>query len=69
MAEPEIVAFRQFVDGSMRPVYDNGRRHYVIDDEGDRVYGVWFIPRDEAKIEEKPDPADDYLHRGRCAAE
>jgi hypothetical protein len=31
----------------MRPIYDNGRRQYVIDDGGYRVYGVWLIPEDE----------------------
>jgi hypothetical protein len=40
MAEPEIIAYREFVDGSMRPVYDDGRRQYVINDDGERVYGV-----------------------------
>jgi hypothetical protein len=46
LAEPEIVAYRKFVDGSMRPVYDDGKRQWVINDDGDRVYGVFFIPRE-----------------------
>jgi hypothetical protein len=54
-----IVAYREFVDGSMRPVYADGKRQYVINDDGDRVYGVFFVPRDEAKIEEKPADASD----------
>jgi hypothetical protein len=45
MAEPEIVAYREFVDGSMRPVYDDGKQQFAIDDEGIRVYGVFFIVR------------------------
>jgi hypothetical protein len=50
MAEPEIVAYRQFVDGSMRPVYDDGKRQWVINDEGIRVYGVFYIPENEADL-------------------
>jgi hypothetical protein len=47
MAEPEIVAYRQFVDGSMRPIYDDGKRQWVVNDDRDHVYGVWYIPREE----------------------
>jgi hypothetical protein len=25
-------------------------RQYVLDDDGEPVYGVWFIPRDEADV-------------------
>jgi hypothetical protein len=32
----------------MRPVFDDGDRQYVIDDDAGRVYGVWYIPRDAA---------------------
>jgi hypothetical protein len=45
-----IIAYREFTDGSMRPIYEDGRRQYVIDDEGLRVYGVWMIPQDEANL-------------------
>lgn len=45
MTEP--VAYISFDDGVMRPVYeDRPGRQYVIDDGGERVYGVWFIPRE-----------------------
>jgi hypothetical protein len=47
MRTDPIIAYREFTDGSMRPIYDDGRRQYVIDDEGFKVYGVWFIPKDE----------------------
>lgn len=43
----QIVAYREFVDGSLRPIYDDGQRQYVVNDDGDRVYGVYFIPREE----------------------
>jgi hypothetical protein len=25
-------------------------RQYVLDDDGEPVYGVWFIPREEADV-------------------
>ncbi len=41
----EPVAYRLFTDGSRRPVYDDGERQWVEDDDN-RVYGVSFIPRE-----------------------
>jgi hypothetical protein len=38
---------RDYTGGSMRPIYDDGKRQYVIDDDGFKVYGVWLIPEDE----------------------
>jgi hypothetical protein len=43
-----IIGNREFTDGAMRPIFDDGRRQYVIDDEGFPVYEAWLIP------EEKP---------------
>ena len=37
----------ELVDGSRRPVFEEpGGRQYVVDDNGERVYGVWIIPPD-----------------------
>lgn len=42
-AEP--VAHVEFVDGTRRPVYEESPgRQYVLDDDGNRVCGIWFIP-------------------------
>jgi hypothetical protein len=42
-----IIARVRFVDGAERPVFEGlDGRHYVVDDDGDRVRGVWFIPPD-----------------------
>jgi hypothetical protein len=35
----------KFADGAMRPIYDDGRRQYVIDNDGFPVYGVWLSPK------------------------
>jgi hypothetical protein len=42
------VATIQFTDGEWHTVYerDDGRQS-VIDGDGEKVYGVWFIPPDE----------------------
>jgi hypothetical protein len=45
-----IIGHCAFADGAMRPIYDNGRRQYVIDNDGYRVYGVWLIPEDEPDL-------------------
>jgi hypothetical protein len=53
------IAMVEFVGGPMRPVYEElDCRLYVIDDAGERVYGIWYIPRDESKpvVMEAADP-------------
>jgi hypothetical protein len=35
----------QFTDGTTRPIYrDDDGRQYVLDDEGEPVYGTWLHP-------------------------
>ena len=41
------IAYTDFTDGDRRPVYEDARRRFVIDEEGMRVSGVWFIPRED----------------------
>jgi hypothetical protein len=45
------VAFIDVPDGLSRPVYEepNGRQ-YVIGDEGEALYGVWYIPQDDSDL-------------------
>ena len=42
---PDPIAYVWFVDGVKRPIFEepNGRQ-YVIDDDGEPVYGVWYVP-------------------------
>jgi hypothetical protein len=43
----EHVASTEFLGGAMRPVFQTPEgRQYVVDDDGKRVYGVWFILED-----------------------
>jgi hypothetical protein len=40
-----IIGVRTFTDSSARPVYSDGaERQYVLDDDGNAVYGVWIKP-------------------------
>jgi hypothetical protein len=32
--------------GPTRPVFEDDGRQYIIGDDGKRVYGVWFVPRE-----------------------
>jgi hypothetical protein len=41
------IGSRVFVDGTVRPIYQDAHGQYVLDDDGARVYGVWLIPEDE----------------------
>jgi hypothetical protein len=52
MALPEPVAYTQFVgESSMRPVYEEficcKWRQHVLDDDGEPVFGIWYIPPEE----------------------
>ena len=58
----EPLAHVRFADGSIRPVFEEDGRQFVTDNEGNRVYGVWFIPRGEPVpfIVPARSPADDF---------
>jgi hypothetical protein len=44
---PEPICRTLFTDGAWRAVYESpGDRQYVIDDDGQGVYGVWYFPRE-----------------------
>lgn len=43
-----VVAFVDFVDGLRGSVYEEpDGRQYVYNNDGEKSYGVWFIPREE----------------------
>jgi hypothetical protein len=48
MIADSVIGHRQFVDGSTRLVYADGRGQYVFDDDGNRVYGVYLVPEEAA---------------------
>ena len=49
------IASIPFTDGIPRPVFrDAGGRQYILDEEGQPVYGVW-VYIDEPEIVNRPD--------------
>jgi hypothetical protein len=47
MISNPIIGYRQFVDGTCRPIYADDSGQYALRDDGERVYGVWLIPEEE----------------------
>jgi len=48
MPDP-IVAYVEFTDG-LRPVFEGSAGQYVFDDDGQKIRGVWYIPREECDV-------------------
>jgi hypothetical protein len=48
MNDAKPVAQVEFTEGEPRPVFEamDGRQ-FIVDDDGNKIYGVWFIPREE----------------------
>lgn len=42
-----VVAHRPFPDGTVRPVFFDGARYYMVDDDGGRVYGLFDVQAEE----------------------
>jgi hypothetical protein len=48
---PEPIAYIEFLGGALRPVFEEpSGRQYAPDDEGEPVYGVWVIPREDCDV-------------------
>ena len=50
------IASLKFNDGTTRPVYEDAYGQYVFDNEGDPIYGVWFVPAEEPEAMFGPQP-------------
>ena len=37
----------EFSVGACRLVYEDAHGQYVLDDQGEAWYGVWYVPREE----------------------
>ena len=40
----QVIGYRMFPDGALRIIYEDNQGQYIVNDDGQRVYGVWFIP-------------------------
>jgi hypothetical protein len=43
----QAIGYRLFVDGTRRPIYADDLGQYVLDNEGQRVYGVYLLQEEE----------------------
>jgi hypothetical protein len=43
---PRAIGRRLFTDGLTRPVYEDERGQFVLED-GERIDGVWLVPEDD----------------------
>jgi hypothetical protein len=41
-----VIGYRLFTDGLTRPVYEDERGQFVVED-GERIDGVWLVPEDD----------------------
>jgi hypothetical protein len=41
------IASVEFADGVTRLVYEDAHGQYVLDDQGEAWYGVWYVSREE----------------------
>jgi len=42
-----VIGYRLFIDGVMRPVFEDQDGQYVVGDYGEIVYGVWLLPSEQ----------------------
>jgi hypothetical protein len=52
---PEPLAYVWFVDGVKRAVHEDEHGQYLIDDDAEKVRGVWYVPREANLPIMKPD--------------
>jgi hypothetical protein len=46
-----LIGRRLFPDGLERDVYEDAQgRQYVLNPDGEKVYGVWLLPADEPEV-------------------
>jgi hypothetical protein len=50
MLPREPVTYVEFIAGVRLPVFDDGQRQYVLDVDGEPIYGVWYIPPEETVV-------------------
>ena len=43
---PQVIGRRLFTDGLTRPVYEDERGQFIVED-GERIDGVWLVPEED----------------------
>jgi hypothetical protein len=42
------IGFARFTDGATRPVFEDADGRQCVEDDGERVFGIWLPPADGA---------------------
>ena len=50
------IASVEFSDGACRLVYEDAQGQYVLDDQGEAWYGMWYVPPQELDAMFGPQP-------------
>jgi hypothetical protein len=45
--ESTPIGYLNSTDGTRWPVFADGDGQFIIEDDGERLYGVWLLPADE----------------------
>jgi hypothetical protein len=48
--EGAVIGYREFVDGTCRPVFENPTGQYIVDEDGQLTYGNWLVPHGKSTI-------------------
>ena len=43
---PNVIGHRLFTDGVPRPVYEDERGQFIVED-GERIDGLWLVPEED----------------------
>jgi hypothetical protein len=57
-SRPRPIACIPFTDGAVPPVHEDADGRQYVEEEGERVYGVWVLP-DEPNVREGARPGAD----------
>lgn len=49
MRSNSAIGQRRFVDGITRDVFVDAEGQYVIDDDGEKIRGVWVVPEEDVE--------------------
>jgi hypothetical protein len=45
--EGAIIGYREFADGTCRPVFEDASGQYIVGEDGERIFGYWLVPEEE----------------------
>jgi hypothetical protein len=55
--QADMIGFRDFADGTCRPIFEDARGQFIVDVDGERIDGI-FLLADEPVIVERPESLD-----------